>query len=247
MRVRNATTVLGLGAFVLVCLVPEPAQAQLLRRGNSAPSLLPGRPSLRPTLAARVLRRPVVLAGFDLRARRVVRAWHVLPARRLLRGGHRTAPGACRRRWHVLRARRLLRHPDVPAAAVRLPAVHRAVPARAAHLAVRADLDAPAGHAGGRTGVGARSARDNLPAARDDHPAARDGHHRQRPGRLLPAEDPHHPGGGDRHLGEPRPARPHGHVRRRPGLRRHRARRVVQRDVPARRDVPATTATTTRT
>jgi plastocyanin len=38
MRVRNATTVLGLGAFVLVCLVPEPAQAQLLRRGNSAPS-----------------------------------------------------------------------------------------------------------------------------------------------------------------------------------------------------------------
>ena len=44
MRVRNVFTVLGLGAIVLVCLAPEPAQAQLLRRGNSAPSYYPAGP-----------------------------------------------------------------------------------------------------------------------------------------------------------------------------------------------------------
>ena len=121
--------------------------------GLLRPHLLPGRPSLRPTLAARVLRLPVVLARHGLRARR------------LLRGGHRTALGACRRRWHVLRARRLLRGPDVPAAAVPLPAVHRAVPARAAHLALRAGVAAPAGHAVRRTGVRA----PGTTAARDDH------------------------------------------------------------------------------
>ena len=37
MRVRNVTTALGLGAFVLVCLAPDSAQAQrrLFGRGNA--------------------------------------------------------------------------------------------------------------------------------------------------------------------------------------------------------------------
>jgi plastocyanin len=45
MRVRYVTTVLGLGAFALLCLVPEPAQAQLFRRGNSGPTYYPSGPA----------------------------------------------------------------------------------------------------------------------------------------------------------------------------------------------------------
>jgi plastocyanin len=45
MRVRNVFTFLGLGAFVLVCLAPEPAQAQLFRRGSSSPSYYPSAPA----------------------------------------------------------------------------------------------------------------------------------------------------------------------------------------------------------